>query len=495
VRRDAQCRPPNADIFSVKSKKKNDEWMSFSEFTYPILQAWDWWHMYNTMGIRMQIGGSDQYGNIAAGVHAVKYIAEHHPAPETPKKTTDSPFGLTAPLLTTSAGAKFGKSAGNAIWLDNALTSTFDFYSHFLRTSDADVGDYLKRFTFMPIEQIDTLVEEHMKSPSERKAQHKLAIELVELVHGKHEALDLMKQRSLIFKSPIQPYFGDKSSAQSAAGETTLDVSGASALDLAQVNVNNRPRAQMKLPRSLVETKSIGKVLFAAGLAESKSEGHRLAQNQAVYIGGAPTKHKQAMNEAAVSFAAVKAWKPEDIKTYLIHDKLLMLRRGKHNIRIIEIVEDEEYEKSGLTYPGKDTDDITKKMLESQQKKGKDLSGKLVDAKDLYAKEFENNVMVEWKASADEKDEDKEVEVVEWQRPEERITQLMYDLKRELEVRKSKLDEKNAPKPKFTGHSRPSNRASHHRSRGSARLREEGPYLEKKWIGGRHQLEWREHGQ
>jgi tyrosyl-tRNA synthetase len=96
---------------SVKNKMKNGDGMSFAEFTYPILQSWDWWHMYNTLGIRMQIGGSDQYGNITAGVDAVKYIAETHPAPDTPKKTSDPPFGLTVPLLTTSSGSKFGKTA------------------------------------------------------------------------------------------------------------------------------------------------------------------------------------------------------------------------------------------------------------------------------------------------------------------------------------------------------------------------------------------------
>src|SRR3954465_2117686 len=99
-----------ADYSSVKNKMQKGDGMSFAEFTYPLLQAWDWWHLYNTVGTRMQIGGSDQYGNITAGVDAVKYIAEHHPAPDTPKKTNDAPFGLTVPLLTTSAGAKFGKS-------------------------------------------------------------------------------------------------------------------------------------------------------------------------------------------------------------------------------------------------------------------------------------------------------------------------------------------------------------------------------------------------
>lgn len=103
--------------------------MSFSEFTYPLLQGWDWWHMYNTHGVQVQVGGADQYGNIIAGMDAVRFIAQNegHRAPEGLQGSTE-PMGLTVPLLTTSSGEKFGKSAGNAIWLDLKMTSSFDLY-------------------------------------------------------------------------------------------------------------------------------------------------------------------------------------------------------------------------------------------------------------------------------------------------------------------------------------------------------------------------------
>ena len=111
--------------------------MSFAEFTYPLLQGWDWWHMYRHNGVQVQIGGSDQYGNIIAGMDAVKYIAQTS-AEDAEQgewlngdgKIKDEllPMGLTVPLLTTSSGEKFGKSAGNAIWLDAGLTSAFDLY-------------------------------------------------------------------------------------------------------------------------------------------------------------------------------------------------------------------------------------------------------------------------------------------------------------------------------------------------------------------------------
>ena len=111
--------------------------MSFSEFTYPLLQAWDWWHMFHEMGVQVQVGGSDQYGNIIAGIDAVKYIAQNYRKDEDPPAWSDKegklkddfiPMGLTVPLLTTSSGEKFGKSAGNAIWLDSNMTSAFDLY-------------------------------------------------------------------------------------------------------------------------------------------------------------------------------------------------------------------------------------------------------------------------------------------------------------------------------------------------------------------------------
>lgn len=119
--------------------------MSFAEFTYPLLQAWDWWHMFSTMDVQIQVGGSDQYGNIVAGIDAVRYIAQNHQSAGGRPHWLDSegrlrddaaPMGLTVPLLTTSSGEKFGKSAGNAVWLDASMTSPFDLYGVRLSRSD-----------------------------------------------------------------------------------------------------------------------------------------------------------------------------------------------------------------------------------------------------------------------------------------------------------------------------------------------------------------------
>jgi tyrosyl-tRNA synthetase len=105
--------------------------MSYAEFTYPLLQAWDWWHLYSTRGAQLQIGGADQYGNIIAGVDMINYISKNHTDQDIVKQFAQEmmqPMGITVPLLTTASGEKFGKSAGNAVWLDPNLTSSFDLY-------------------------------------------------------------------------------------------------------------------------------------------------------------------------------------------------------------------------------------------------------------------------------------------------------------------------------------------------------------------------------
>lgn len=319
--------------------------MSWAEFSYPLMQAWDWWHMFVSKGISVQIGGSDQYGNITAGIEAVKYVTKTHPNPDLHSQASrmPAPFGFTTPLLTTSSGAKFGKSAGNAVWLDGEKTSIFDLYGYFLRTADADVSKQLKMLTFMPIEDIDALVVEHMKDPSQRKAQHALAQEVTALVHGAHEAQNAEQQHRLLF--------GKSSSIHSLQSASEQDSDTKAGI----VTLNNRPSVNIKLPHNLIYTKSIGRILQAAGLAETAAEGHRLAQNSGAYIGGQPDGKKGPMTDAAVSWQKIKAWYPEDTSKFVIHGDLLFFRKGKHNIRIVQVVSDEEYERSGETFPGMDS--------------------------------------------------------------------------------------------------------------------------------------------
>ena len=309
--------------------------MSFNEFMYPLLQGWDFWHMYNKLGVQMQIGGSDQYGNIVAGCDALKMIRDSEPQPEMriPPEWQNEPLGFTVPLLTDSSGAKFGKSAGNAVWLDQYKTSAFDLYGYFMRRTDEEVERFLKLFTFMPLAHIKQIMDQHTLNPAQRVAQHALAFEVVSLVHGSQVALTEAKQHEFRFGGKISHVIKEP------IEETGI------------VTPNNAPRSDIKLPRSIMQ-KSPAKILHAAGLAASSSEGQRLLSQQGAYIAGQPGSEKRGLVPGNLAWTPMKIWFPEETSKFLIDDRLLILRKGKHNIRIVELISDEEWDASGQIYPG-----------------------------------------------------------------------------------------------------------------------------------------------
>lgn len=324
--------------------------MSYAEFSYPILQAWDWWHMYNTKGIQMQIGGADQYGNIIAGTTAIKHISANHPDPDVRygKDAADAqPFGFTVPLLTTSSGAKFGKSAGNAVWLDKEMTSTNDLFGFWMRQADADMPRYLRYFTFIPSPKIDKIIEQHNAKPEERLAQRTLARNFLELVHGDEEAKAAEAHHRLLYGKPTLASLmtTDKAVYSPIATATEKEKRGP-----APITLNNAPQMNITLPRSILN-KSIGKIIYAAGLASSNSEAHREVSKGGMHIGGTPSQ-KKAMAEEELKFTPIKNWVIEDTSKYVIGDNVLVLRKGKHNIRIIKLVSDAEWARSGKIYPG-----------------------------------------------------------------------------------------------------------------------------------------------
>ncbi|KAI0881301.1 uncharacterized protein GGS22DRAFT_172880 [Annulohypoxylon maeteangense] len=326
---------------TVKNKMEKGEGMSLDELLYPLLQAWDFWMLFKRNGVRMQIGGSDQYGNIVSGVESLKYIRDSYSnTPEAfPDDLLNNPVGFTTPLLTDSAGNKFGKSAGNAIWLDPFMTSPFDLYGYWMRRPDDDVERLLKLFTFLPLEEITKIVEKHKEDPPKRHAQHILAFEVVALVHSMKEAQNTQDRHKGLFSK------GDTVVTQYPSKNTPAVSSLAAAFQI-----------DIKLPRSLILGKSISRILFAAGLAESTSDAHRLTKHQGAYVGGAPgtnpNPYNRVMRDGDLAFTPVKNWFTEDTQNYLIDKKMLILRRGKHFVRVIEMVSDEEWEQSGMIYPG-----------------------------------------------------------------------------------------------------------------------------------------------
>lgn len=157
---------------SVQSRLNSDTGMSFAEFSYQMLQGYDWLHLLRTYNCRFQIGGSDQMGNIDSGHELIG------------RATDQRVFGLTVPLITTESGEKFGKSAGNAVWLTENKSSSFQLYQFFVRTKDSDVQKLLRLFTFLPLGKIEEIVNEHRKAPERREAQKILAEHVTRLVHG-----------------------------------------------------------------------------------------------------------------------------------------------------------------------------------------------------------------------------------------------------------------------------------------------------------------------
>jgi len=157
---------------SVQLRLNSDTGMSFTEFIYQVLQAYDWLQLMERYKCHFQIGGNDQLGNISSGHDLIT------------KMKNKQVYGLTLPLLTAEGGKKFGKSLLNAVWLSPTKSSSFQLYQYFIRTKDSDVEKFLKLFTFLPLNKISEIINTHMKNPEDRKAQKILAEQVTLLVHG-----------------------------------------------------------------------------------------------------------------------------------------------------------------------------------------------------------------------------------------------------------------------------------------------------------------------
>jgi tyrosyl-tRNA synthetase len=270
---------------SVKKRMESDDGMSFTEFCYQILQGYDFYHLYKTHGCALQIGGSDQWGNITAGTELVRRICG------------EEVFGMTFPLVCDSTGKKFGKSEGNAIFLDARKTSCYDFYQFFLRAMDADVIRYLKIFTFLPFERIAELEQAVAAAPEKREAQYVLAEELTRAVHGEAGLAIAKKASEVLFGGSIE---------------------GLAAADLEQIFANV-PSAT--LPADQVLGKPAFDVIAAAGMAASKGEARRLVQQGGLNINNVRVAGLERVFDAAD----------------LIEGRLAVLRSGKKSFFLLKV--------------------------------------------------------------------------------------------------------------------------------------------------------------
>ena len=228
-------------------KARIDTGISYTEFSYMLLQAYDFLHLFRAKRCTIQVGGSDQWGNITAGIDLIRRVE------------SGEAHGLVAPLVTMASGAKFGKSESGALWLDAAATSPYKFYQFWYNTDDRDVESYLKLFTFLPRQDIDAQMKAHAKDPSRREAQGKLAVEVTTLVHGDKAAHNATAVNAILF--------GDLDPRQVEPG----------ALDLLAAEI---PTARLASRDGL----SLVDAVVGASLAKSKSEARRAIEQGGIYV-------------------------------------------------------------------------------------------------------------------------------------------------------------------------------------------------------------------
>jgi tyrosyl-tRNA synthetase len=271
---------------SVKRRLGGDEGISFTEFSYQLLQAYDYLVLHQRFNCNLQMGGSDQWGNITAGCDLVRKVAGA------------KAHGLVWPLMTTAAGTKFGKTESGTIWLDASLTSPFRFYQFWLNTDDREVVKYLKFFTWLDQPAIAGLAEAAATRPGEREAQRMLAHEVTTLVHGAPEAAAAERASAVLFGSSLAD----------ASAEEILTVFD----DVPSVDVTREALAGGVATADLV---------VSAGLAKSKGEAARLVKQGGLYI----NDQRVTDERGAVTIA------------HAIDGRVIVLRKGQRERRIVRV--------------------------------------------------------------------------------------------------------------------------------------------------------------
>ncbi len=273
---------------SVRSRMEGDNGISYTEFSYQLLQAFDFFHLREKLNCELQIGGSDQWGNITAGTDLIR------------KKSGASAWGWTFPLITKADGTKFGKTAGGAIWLDPQKTSPYKFYQFFVNTEDAKVCEYLRKFTFLSRPEIETLEAAHAANPGAREAHRALAREVTRLVHGQAALDAALKASDILFGAEI----GDTSE------ETFRDVVG---------EVPTKPIEPAKLA---APGTALTELLVHAGLCPSKGQARKDIEGGGIYLNNvkaAPTDFARALTTADLLFG-----------------KYILLRKGKRTYAVLD---------------------------------------------------------------------------------------------------------------------------------------------------------------
>jgi len=262
---------------SVRTRVESEHGISYTEFSYMLLQANDFRHLSEHHGVELQMGGSDQWGNIVAGIDLIRRVLAV-PA-----------YGLTWPLVTRSDGTKFGKSVGGAVWLDGAKTSPYQFHQFWMQTDDADVGRYLLQFSLRPVAELEAVADEHRAAPERRLGQRALADDVTAMLHGREATEAAAAAAALLFGG--DPTVAPERVLASLVGE---------------------------IPSTTVSPPELGDLVSLAvrtGLANSNGDARRAIEQRGLYVNG----------------RAVGPGEGAD----LLHGRFVLLRRGKKNHHLV----------------------------------------------------------------------------------------------------------------------------------------------------------------
>ncbi|WP_339924308.1 tyrosine--tRNA ligase [uncultured Cyclobacterium sp.] len=276
---------------SVKRRLEDGNGLSFTEFTYQLIQGYDFYYLWKNKGCSIQLGGSDQWGNIVTGTELIR------------KKAGGEAFALTVPLITKADGTKFGKTEGGSVWLDPEKTSPYAFYQFWLNVSDEDAAKYIRIFTILDQEAVERLEKEHLDAPHLRVLQKALAQEITILVHSREEYEVAVKASGILFgKSSLE----DLSTLDERTFLQVFD--GVDVIEMNQATFENA--------ENVLDLLTLDQTIF-----KSKGEGRKMIQ------GGGVSLNKQKIEN------------PNDkVDTPLLQNKYLLVQKGKKNYYIIKVL-------------------------------------------------------------------------------------------------------------------------------------------------------------
>jgi tyrosyl-tRNA synthetase len=272
---------------SVRKRLEGEAGLSFTEFTYQLIQGYDFYWLYTHKNCKLQMGGSDQWGNITTGTELIR------------RKAGGEAFAFTCPLLTKSDGSKFGKSEGGNVWLDAGKTSPYQFYQFWLNAADDDAEKWIRIFTFLTREEVETLTAEHRQNPASRLLQKKLASEVTLFVHGKEGYEKAIETTEKLFANQSAP-------AEALSVEDLEGMEGIVRLQLPA----ERLRAGIDVVSLLAET----------GVFPSKGEARKMVQNGGVSINRRKVESPQQQVDPS----------------QLLHERYLLVQKGKKNYYLLQ---------------------------------------------------------------------------------------------------------------------------------------------------------------